>query len=159
MLAMNIDQQLTEFAQLSHGRGDAVDKRLRATPIVNNAPHEKLAFLAGQGVLIQPFTQCRVKRTSKLGRYVRARRAFAHDAGIRATTKRQRERINQNGFTCPRFAGKHGKASRKIDFYCIDNDEIMNGQGAQHVEKEFASERWGNQAGRSTKSGCTGASF
>jgi len=52
MLTMNIDQQLTELAQLSHGRGDAIDKRLRATTIVNNAPHEKHAFLASQGVLI-----------------------------------------------------------------------------------------------------------
>ena len=88
MLAMNIDQHFAKLAQLSHRRGDAIDKRLRATTIINNAPHEKHAFLASQGVLIQPFAQYRVKRTSKLSRDVRARRTFAHNAGIRATTER-----------------------------------------------------------------------
>ena len=141
VLTMNIDQHFAELTQLSHRGGNAIDKGFGATAVINNAAHKKHAFLAGQGVLIQPFAQYRVKRTSKLSRDVRARRTFAHNAGSRATTQRQRECINQPGFTCPRFAGKHGKAGRKIDFYCIDNNEIMNGQGAPHVEGEFASER------------------
>jgi len=54
VLAVDIDQQITGFAQLRRRRRMTVDETARAPRRLDHAPQQAYAFVAGEFVLRQP---------------------------------------------------------------------------------------------------------
>lgn len=70
----------------------------------------------------------RVERGGDVG----ARRALAHHCGVGAFTEGQCQRVDQDGFAGASLAREHGKAVGQVEVQGVDDDEIADGQAAQH---------------------------
>ena len=69
-----------------------------------------------------------VERRADLG----ALGAHAHDAGIAASAENETERVDEDRLAGPRLAGEHAEAGRKVDLELVDEDEVADGESAQH---------------------------
>ncbi len=126
VLAVHVDQVLTELAQLRQGHRRAVDKGLAASRSVDRAAREQQAIVARQVVSCQPLLDdlAGTKRGGDLG----ALRPLAHDIRITALAQRQQQRVNQNRFSRSGFAAQHRKPRREIQFEGLDDHEIADRQ-------------------------------
>ncbi len=79
-------------------------------------------------MLNQPQLQRLVAVDAKLGSDIRTRRTLTHRDRICAFAQRQRQRINQYGFSCTGFTCKHGKTWIEIENETLYDDKITNGQ-------------------------------
>jgi hypothetical protein len=65
VLAVDVDQQLAQLAQLAGGGGDAVDVGLRAAGVVDHAAQQRPALLHAELVLREPAGGCRSARSRR----------------------------------------------------------------------------------------------
>ena len=68
------------------------------------------------------------RRQFERGRHLALRLAVAHQAPVAARAKRQRQRIEKNGFPGPRLAGEDGEPRRKLKVQLIDQHHVANGE-------------------------------
>jgi hypothetical protein len=108
VLAMDVDQQIAQFAQLSRRGRDAIDVRLGAAGVVDHAAQQRPALVGGQLVFEQPGG--RGIGHGEVGRDVGPGRAFTHDARIAASAQRQLQRVDQDRLAGARLASEDGKA-------------------------------------------------
>jgi hypothetical protein len=130
MLAMDVDQQITQLAQLRSRRRHAVDVGLGAPGIVDHAAQQRPALVRHQVVLGQPHGGR--FGNGKVGRDVGAGRAFTHHAGVAAPAQRQLQRVDQDRLAGAGLSRKDGKTRGKLELDRVDNDEIANGERTQH---------------------------
>ena len=130
VLAMDVHQQVAQFAQLGGSGGHAVDVGLAAASVVDHPAQQRAALFHRELVRLQPLGGLGGGR--KIGGDVGLGRAFAHHAGIAPAAQGQCQRIDQDRFAGPGFAGEDGKACGKFQFDRIDDNEITDGQGAEH---------------------------
>ena len=65
-------------------------------------------------------------------RHLALRLAVAHEAAVAARAKRQRQRIQKNGFSRPGLAGEDGQPRRELKIQLIDQHHIANGEARKH---------------------------
>ncbi len=65
-------------------------------------------------------------------RHLALRLAVAHETPVAARAKRQRQRIQKNGFSRPGLAGEDGQPSRELKIQLIDQHHIANGEARKH---------------------------
>ncbi|MNT47886.1 hypothetical protein D3C72_1846360 [compost metagenome] len=135
VLSVDVDQLVPHFAQLcQRGRG-AVDKSLAAAAGIDRTPqqHRAGAIVGIVGIelaLGQPGVERRVGREG--GADAGAGRAFAHDAGVGPLAQHQGQGVDQDRLAGAGLAGEDGEARGEIQVERIDDDEIADGQAAQH---------------------------
>ena len=118
---MDVDQPLTQVAQLRGGGGQAVDPGAALAGGVDGASQQQLGLGIEPG-FFQPGREglC----TVELGAQVGALCAFAHHCRIGAPTQDELQGLDQNGLARARFAGQRGKALVQIQLQRLDDDEI-----------------------------------
>jgi len=133
MLAVDIDQVLARRLELLDGGSAAVDEGARAAAGFDHAAQQQHALLPRQIVLVQQGDQFGQAVERELGRHFRALRAFAHHAGLGALAQDQGKGIEQDRLAGAGLAGEHGKSGMEVQVEAIDQDEVSEGQGEQHV--------------------------
>ncbi len=131
MLAVNFNQRGADRFQGLHADGLVVDEGAGAAVRELHAPQDHLA-----GIL-QPVgredSHCRMAlRHVEGGRHLALLRTVADEAGIAAAAKRQRERIEQDGFARTGFTGQDREAFGKFDIEPLDQDDVADRQTRQH---------------------------
>src|ERR1700730_10323717 len=129
MLAVNIDQQFAQLAQLGGGGGDAVDECFGTACVVDNTPQQDAARV----VFIKVFVGFEPGGgidgiDGEFGADIGFGRAFAHHADVAAPAQRQAQGIDQDRFAGPGFAGQYREPGSEFQFNHIDNDKIANGK-------------------------------
>src|SRR3954454_23654144 len=59
--------------------------------------------------------------------------AVAHQAGVAAPAQRQREGVEQDGFSGAGLPGQHREAAGKLDIEPFDQDDVTDRQTRQHA--------------------------
>ena len=132
VLAVNIHQVLARLAQLRQRRGVAVDEAARPASAIDRAAQDdsvRIAFKPGF-TDIPPYRV--IARKIKLGRQFGALRPLPHQRGVAASADQQLDRIDQDGFAGPRFAGEHAESGAGFELDALDDDEIPDAKRAQH---------------------------
>jgi hypothetical protein len=128
VLAVDIDQEVRQFAQLGGRRRAAVDPGPALALGVDAAPQEQPLVVFEPG-LLQPGHQGR--GDIEFGADVGPRRAFAHHPGLGAGAQRQLEGVDEDGFARARFARQNAETARQIQIELAHNDEIAQGNAFQ----------------------------
>ena len=72
------------------------------------------------------------RRQFERRRHLALRLAVAHEAPVAARAKRQRQRIEKNGFPRAGLAGEDGQPRRKLKVQLIDQHHVANGEARKH---------------------------
>ena len=131
MLAVNFDERAAEAAQHLHTDWLVVDECAGAAVSELHAPHDELV-LDGNIVRRQQGAGRMVGRNVKRGGDLALLGAGAHEAGVAARTKGQREGVKQDRLACASLAGEHRQAGGKIDIEAIDQDDVADREPGQH---------------------------
>jgi hypothetical protein len=127
MLAMDIEQEFGGILQLRQWCGAAVDEGARTAAGIDHAAQDQRVVVRCEAGIVEPGFQLRQIVDGEFGRNFGARRAAAHHAALGTVTQRQRQRIDQDGFSCAGLAGKHGETRREIEFDRFDQQVIADG--------------------------------
>jgi len=123
VLAVDVEQQLTQLAQLGRAGGAAVDPSAAAALGVELALEPQgLARFALEALLGQPLAGRR--RGLEFGHHLGACRALAHHRGVGARAQRQLQGVDEDRLAGPGLAGEHGKASLQIQFQFAHDHKI-----------------------------------
>ncbi|MNJ19966.1 hypothetical protein D3C77_142920 [compost metagenome] len=131
VLAVNVDQQLTQALELHQGDGDAVDVAARAPLGGEYPPHYALTIVL-QLVGGEPGAGGRVAVQQETGTDFRLVAARPHHAGFGPLAEAEAEGVDGNGFACPRLPCDAGHAGLQIEFEKLDDGEVVDGQLGQH---------------------------
>ena len=102
----------------------------------------------------------KARRRVELGTDLGARGTFAHHQRIAAAAERELQRIDQDRLAGTGLAGQHRKAAVELDFKCGHDDEIAQGESAQHFRPRTAARRGlSAPSGGSERSELGGTSF
>ena len=132
MLAVDVQQQRAQMAQLGGGGRAAVDPGT-AAPLGVDHPAQQQGVFGGKASSLQP--ELGLGGGIKFGADVRLGGAFAHYAGISACAQYQLQRVDQNGFARTGFAGQYGKARRKIQLQRGHDDKVPQNNAPQAHER------------------------
>ena len=81
--------------------------------------------------------ECRViGRRLEDRRDLAALRAGAHQRRVAARAKRQRQRIEQDGFAGAGLAGQHRQPRAELDAEPVDQDDVLDGEAREHRSLE-----------------------
>ncbi|MNS80909.1 hypothetical protein D3C72_1146060 [compost metagenome] len=136
VLAVDVHELVAHLAQLGQRGRRAVDERLATAARIDGAAQQHGAFavqaglVAGQLTLGQPGVERCVRAEG--GADACAGAAFAHHAGVGAFAEHQGQCIDQDGLAGAGLAGEDGKAGGEVEVERIDDDEIADGQAAEH---------------------------
>jgi hypothetical protein len=134
VLAMDVDQQFADLAQLAEGGRQPIDVGARAAAGFDDAAQQQ-CFVRFVVVGAQPCTH-RVARADflqvELGSDLRPLRADAHQCRIAALAQRQRQRVDQDGLAGTGLAGERAEAGIEVELEAVDDDEVADEQAAQH---------------------------
>ena len=131
VLAVDVDEELADFAQLLGGRRRTVDVAARAAAGIEDAPQDQF-FIPVEIVGRQPFADRRQPGDVEGRRHLGPFAAGAHDTGVGALAERQRQRIDQDRLARPGFPGQRAETTGKLQFEAVDDDEVADCQPAQH---------------------------
>ena len=131
VLAVHVEQELAEFAQLRQRHRGTVDVRLAAAAGVDGPAHQHARFVRVADVL-RPHPLDHRGSGAELGADLRARRAFAHHVGVGALAEREQQGVDEDGLARAGLAGEHGEAGREVEFERLDDDEVADCQRQQH---------------------------
>ena len=135
VLAVNVDQMLGRLAQLRDGGGAAVDPRAALALRVDRAAQQQRRRTGlvgcGQSGLVEPGGQRRRHRL-ELGGDLGAALALADHAGVAPAAQHDLQRVDQDGLARARLSGQHREAGAEVDVETADDDEVAQGQPAQH---------------------------
>jgi hypothetical protein len=73
------------------------------------------------------------RRRVEFGADLGPRRAFAHHAGVAAAAQRELQRIDQDGLAGTGLTREHRETGVELDLQRRDDDEVAQGQTAQHA--------------------------
>jgi hypothetical protein len=133
VLAVDVDQQLAQFAQLAGGGGDAVDVGLGAAGIVDHPAQQRTALVVLELVLF-----C----SQMLAAWVSAKSALMSALAAPSRTMLASPRPPSASWSAsiridlpaPVSPVKHREAVRELELDRVDDDEVADGQCAQHEE-------------------------
>ena len=131
VLAVHVEQQFAEFAQLRERDRRAVDPRLAAAARIDRPSHQHAGLVGAVDRLrLQPGDDiaARAKFRTDLG----ACRAFAHDVGVGAFAERQEQGVDQDRLAGAGLPGQHREAGREVEFERLDDDEVADCERQQH---------------------------
>ena len=132
MLAVNIDKQFAQGLELLHGNGVAVDERPRPAVRIDH-PAQQALIIFVERLLLQPGTGLRQVGDLEFGTELGALCTASHELAAAALAEDQSECVDQDRFTRPGFASKHGHARFEFDLDPIDNCKIPHLQIHNHV--------------------------
>ena len=66
------------------------------------------------------------------GRHLPLRRSMTDKRGVAARAERERQRIEQNGFSGSRLTGQHRQAGGEINVQALDQNNIADRQSGEH---------------------------
>ena len=129
VLAMDIDQQGTEGAQLGGGSGNAVDPAAALGLAINRATQQDLIFIRINVIFLKQFQYLRggVEDGADIGLVA----AFAYQAGIGARAHELLQGVDQDRFAGTGFAREYGKAGGQLKVQRFDNDKILQDDASQ----------------------------
>ena len=139
MLAVDVDQVLTHFAELGDRDGRAVDVCAASALRIHHAAQDKGVFGA-QVVFGEPLGERgrHIKNRANFG----ACRACAQYRSVRAFAQGECQRVDENRFARTGFARKHRKAMIEVDLGFGDDHEITNVKRAQHASVSVLARLW-----------------
>ena len=132
VLAVEVDEPLAQLLQLRERGGAAVDPRAALALRVEHAAQQHVAVVGRDALLRQPGADAGRVRDRELGGELGARRARAELAHLETVAEQQAQRVEQDRLARAGFAGEHREARRELDVERLDDDEIADGQRAQH---------------------------
>ena len=127
VLAVDLDQRTADVAHQRDAGRLVVDEDARAAVGRLHAAQDDVAVVV-DGVFGEQRAGRMVARHVEDGDDLALRRAVAHQRGVAAGAKRQRQRVEQDGFAGTGFAGQHRKAGQEIDVQLLDQDDIADRQ-------------------------------
>ena len=128
VLAVDVQQQLTERAQLRGRGGRAVDPAAALALGVHRAAQQQQVF-ALQPRLFEPGPD--VARRVEFGAHVGARTALAHQGSIGAGAEHQLYGVDQDGLAGTGLASEHGEAALQLQLQRLNDDEITQRDAPQ----------------------------
>jgi hypothetical protein len=131
MLSVDLDQRAADIAHQRHARRLIVDEHAGA-PVRSLYAAENDVAIVVQRILGENRTRRMVTRHVEHGCHLPLRRAMANERCVAARAKRQRERVEQDGFSGACLARQHGEAGRKVDVQPLDQDDIADRKSRQH---------------------------
>ena len=132
VLAVDVHQQVAELAQLLYRHRAAVDERLRRLVGFDRAPQHALAVVE-QFLRFQPARRGGGRFEFERGRDLGARATVTDDAGVGALAERERQGVNDDGFSGAGFAGEHRQPAVEAEFQAFDQGDVTDGQMRQHL--------------------------
>jgi len=132
MLAVNVEQEFGGILQLRQRRGAAVDEGTRAAAGIDHAAQDQRAVVCGETRFVEPGRKGRQFVDREFGGNFGTRRARPHHAALGAVAQRQRQRVDQDGFSGAGFASEHGQPRREIELDRFDKQVIADGKMRQH---------------------------
>ena len=131
MLAMNVQQLLSQFLQRLQGDRVSVDKCPGASIGIDDAAKPAFVVLL-QGLFVKPVLCFGHVRKTELSAELGTFRADTHKAIAAAFSQNQPQCVHKNRFAGACFPGKDRHAFVKVDFHLIDNREVTNLQTSEH---------------------------
>ena len=125
MLAVDLDQQGSQFGQLGQGHAAAIDPGTRTAIGADHAA--QLAILVVQFVVAQPGQGGRGVVQGELGRQFGAFGTMADHATVGAQSAEEGQGIDQQRFACAGFTGNHRHSCAELQFGSADHGEILEG--------------------------------
>ncbi len=132
MLAVDVDQPVACLAQLVDRRRVAVDEGARAAAAVHHAAQEHPVWIALERLFPQPIPEAGQRLDGKFGGDVRALRPGTHLLVSGALTERERQRVDQDGFSGAGLARERGETRPELELEPIDDGKIPNGEVQEH---------------------------
>ncbi|AIJ96293.1 DNA repair RecN domain protein [Brucella melitensis bv. 2 str. 63/9] len=132
MLAMNFYEPLAQIAQERNACRLIIDEDTRAPVPHLEAAQDDVTIIV-KPVFAQKKPGWMIARHIENRRYLSLIGTMAHKRGITTRTKRQRQRIEQNGLTRTGFTRKHGQAAPELDVEPFNQNNIADRQVRQHV--------------------------
>ena len=105
ILAVDIQQQLTQFFELRHGHRDAIDKRPRTAIGIHHPPQYHFTALLVQLSSLHPLQRIQVVLNGKEGANFGFFATGSANTALAASTQGQGQGIDQYRFTGPSLAG------------------------------------------------------
>ena len=132
VLAVKLDQVITEPLEQGHGDGGVVDERAVAAPARELAPHDELAVFEREPRLVQDVRH-RTARLDVEDRFHGGRLGVGPDhVGLGAGAPHQQDRVDEHGLASAGLAGEHVEAGAEGDGDGLDDGEVPDAQLAQH---------------------------
>ena len=135
VLAVDLDQRVADVAHQRDAGRLVVDEDARAAIRRLHAAQDDVAVVL-DGVFGQQRADRMVARHVEHGDDLALCRAVAHQRSVAAGAKRQRQRVEQDGFSGAGFAGQHGKAGQEVDVQLLDQDDIADRQSGKHQDPD-----------------------
>jgi hypothetical protein len=131
VLAMDVGEQIGDFAQLSQRRRGTVDIAPGTAGTVDHSAQQ--ARLRVEVVRPQPGFQRPIRRNVELGGNLGTLGSGAYHRGIGTLAQRQRQRVDKDRLAGTGLTRKRAKTDAELEFEAVDNDEIPDNQTQQHV--------------------------
>ncbi len=132
VLAVDIDEILSQFAQHLNRHRAAVDEAARRFVGFDHAPQH--AFLIVEELmLLEPFGGgvCWFER--EVRGHFGARAAVANDIAVGAVAQHQRQGIDEDGLAGAGLSGQHAEARIECDLKLVHDGEVTDIKVLQHV--------------------------
>ena len=133
MLAVDLDQDRADRFQGLHADRLVVDEGAGAAVGKLHAAKNHFAGIV-EAVFGKDLCGRMALGDVESGRHLALLRAMAHQARIAAAAERQRESIEQDGFSRAGLAGQHREATGEFDIEPFDQDDVTDRQTRQHAK-------------------------
>ena len=131
VLAVDLDQRRRQSPQRLGADAPVIDIGARASVGELDPPQDQL--VADLNILALEERMGGVSwRQFERRRHLPLRLAVTHEAPVAARAKRQRQRIQKNGFSRSGLAGEDGQPRRELKIQLIDQHHIANGEARKH---------------------------
>ena len=131
MLTINLNQRHADGLERLHAHGLIVDQRARSPIGELHTPQNQ--FILGRYVIRAQDRVCGMLTWYlEHGRDLPLLDPMAHQAGVAARTKRQREGIEQDRFPGAGLAGEHREAGCELHVEAIDQDDVADREAGKH---------------------------
>ena len=133
MLAVHLDQSLTDLPQRRNARGLIVDKGPAAAVRGQGAAQDQLLARDDlESARRDHLDQVRVVGGREDGGGRRLFRAASHQAGIGARAKGQAQGVENDRLARPGLAGQHRQAGVDVEVEHVHQHDVADGEGGQH---------------------------
>ena len=132
VLAMQVDELFAQILQLRERRGAAVDPGAAPSLRVERAAQQHLAVGRAEVVRGEPVGDRRTIFHFEDRGELRALRTRPKLAKLEAIAEQQRESVEQDRLAGAGLPGQHREGIAELEVERVDDDEIANGQQAEH---------------------------
>jgi len=134
VLAVDVGEPLAGRTQLRQRHRAAIDPRPAAPAGIDRAAQDQPPLVGVQRLLLQPARKSVGIGQVELRGHLGALTPGAHHGRVAAATERQPQRIEQNRLAGAGLAGQRTEAGAEFELESVDDDEVTDGQAAQHGE-------------------------